>query len=55
MFDVFQRAGKQPVQIETLKRLVMEGAILGAVSFNILAEMPSGLFDFDVSRCTSNH
>ena len=45
MFDVFQRAGKQPVRIETLKRLSMEGAMLGAVSFNILAEIPSGQLD----------
>ena len=30
----------------------MEGAILGAVSFNILAEMPSGPLDFESESLT---
>ena len=39
-----------PVEIDRLNSLVREGAILGAVHFNILADNPSGPLAFVVSR-----
>ena len=38
-----------PLAIDMLNNLVMAGAVLWEVDFNILADMPSGPFDLETS------
>ena len=38
-----------PLVMKILKRCVNEGAMVSAIGFNILADMPSDSFDFDES------
>ena len=54
MLDFFQREGKVPVLTERLKILVRDGEICIAVSFSILAEMPSDPLAFVTSRDIKN-
>ena len=48
-----QALGTLPTQMDKLNSWAIEGAILEAVDFNILDEIPSGLFDFEVSSLQS--
>ena len=59
IIDVFHWIGSLPKRIEQLKRLVIDGAMLEAVSFSILAETLSGPLALETSRlfrefCTSS-
>ena len=45
--DDFHYFGSLPLAIDMLNTLVMAGAILWEVDFNILADMPSGPFDLE--------
>ena len=47
--DDFQSFGSLPLAIDMLNNLVMAGAVLWEVDFNILADMPSGPFDLETS------
>ena len=47
--DDFHYFGSLPLAIDMLNNLVMAGAVLWEVDFNILADMPSGLFDLETS------
>jgi len=47
--DDFQSFGSLPLAIDMLNNLVMAGAMLWEVDFNILADMPSGPFDLETS------
>ena len=49
MKESFQALGTLPTQMNKLNSWAIEGAILEAVDLNILDEMPSGPFDFEVS------
>ena len=49
MKESFQALGTLPTQMDKLNSWAIEGAILEAVDFNILDEIPSGPFDFEVS------
>ena len=49
MKESFQALGTLPMQMDKLNSWAIEGAILEDVDFNILDEIPSGLFDFEVS------
>ncbi len=51
----FYSRGTRPVDNEKLKRRATEGAALCAVCFSILAEIPSGPLDFDVSTAPNNY
>ena len=46
----FQESGSLPADSDKLKNLVRDGAMDVATDFNILADMPSGPVDFEVSR-----
>ena len=48
--DDFQSVGSFPLAIDMLNSLVMAGAMLYEVDFNILADIPSGPFDLETSR-----
>ena len=45
--DDFQSVGSLPLAIDMLNSLVMAGAMLYEVAFNILADIPSGPFDLE--------
>ena len=50
MRALFQGSGRIPVDSDKLNSLVMDGVIDVATDFNILADMPSGPVDLEVSR-----
>ena len=50
MLAVFHSSGNDPEEIDLLKSVHKEGAITSAVSFNNLAEIPSGPVALAVSR-----
>ena len=54
MKESFQALGTLPTRMDKLNSWTIEGAILEAVDFNILDEIPSGPFDFEVSNPQSN-
>ena len=51
--DVFQALGKLPDRMEAFMSFVIPGAMLTAVCFNMVADMPSGPLDLVVSRDSS--
>ena len=53
MKESFQALGTLPTQMDKLNSWAIEGAILEAVDFNILDEIPSGPFDLEVSSLQS--
>ena len=53
--EVFQAVGNTPEEVDLSKSLVILGAILVAVAFNMVAEIPSGPFDFEVSSDSTEH
>jgi len=59
MLAIFHMVGKQTDSMDRLDSFVVDGTILGATAFNILAEVPSGTLDLVVSslffnQCTSS-
>ena len=54
MKESFQALGTLATRMDKLNSWAIEGAILKAVDFNILDEIPSGPFDFEVSSPQSN-
>ena len=50
IWALFQGSSRIPVDIDKLNSLVRDGVIDVATDFNILADMPSGPVDFEVSR-----
>ena len=55
MLAIFHMVGKQADLMDRLNSSVIDGAILGATAFSILAEIPSGPLDLVVSSLLSNH
>lgn len=53
MEDVFHALGKLPDRIDAFISFVIPGAMLTAVCFNMVADMPSGPLDLVVSSANS--
>ena len=53
--DDFQSFGSFPLAIDMLNSLVMAGAMLCDVDFNILADIPSRPFDLETSSEPSSN
>ncbi len=51
--DNFQASGNFPILMERLNNCDTEGGILAVVCLSILAEIPSGPFDLEISKLQS--